>query len=381
MNAIKKIIVVSVVATFCIVNICEVRAEENQTLSSEQKNIIPIAAFTASGNMPKLEAALIEGLEAGLTVNEIKEILVHSYAYAGFPRALNGINTFQAVMAKRIEQGIKDETGKESPPIPDDFDKTAYGHKIRNSLLGRDISNRTSGYPVFTPIIDQFLVEHLFADIFYRDVLNHQERELVTISILAAMTGTEAQLKAHLGVSMNVGLSKTQIEDYIAVLRQKVSEASAERASKSFNDLLGISSPENQTKSVKVTKKGSQTKGSADHFTGHVTVESRFSSEIPNSYSGGIVNFEAGARTAWHTHPLGQTLIITSGRGLVQSEGDRVREVLPGDVVWIPANVRHWHGAAPDSPMSHVAISAPLDGKTVDWMEHVNDEQNMNNKQ
>ena len=192
------------------------------------------------------------------------------------------------------------------------------------------------------------------------------------------MTGTEAQLKSHLGVSMNVGLSKTQIEDYIAVLRQKVSEERAERASKCFNDLLDISSPENQTKSLKVTKKGSPTKGSADHFTGNVTVESRFSSEIPNSYNGGIVNFEAGARTAWHTHPLGQTLIVISGRGLVQSEGEVVQEIVPGDVVWIPANERHWHGAAPDSPMSHVAISAPLDGKTVEWMEHVDDEQYMN---
>lgn len=378
MKNFTKIIVTLIITVVCISSISEARAEESKTLSSKQKNIIPIAAFTANGNMPKLEAALIEGLEAGLTVNEIKEILVHSYAYAGFPRALNGINTFQAIMEKRIEQGIKDETGKEATPIPDDFDKTVYGHKIRNSLVDRDISNRTSGYPVFVPIIDQFLVEHLFADIFYRDVLNHQERELVTISMLVAMTGTEAQLKSHLGVSMNVGLSKTQIEDYIAVLRQKVSEESAERASKCFNDLLDISSPENQTKSLKVTKKGSPTKGSADHFTGNVTVESRFSSEIPNSYNGGIVNFEAGARTAWHTHPLGQTLIVISGRGLVQSEGEVVQEIVPGDVVWIPANERHWHGAAPDSPMSHVAISAPLDGKTVEWMEHVDDEQYMN---
>jgi integrase len=87
------------------------------------------------------------------------------------------------------------------------------------------------------------------------------------------------------------------------------------------------------------------------------------------------VNFEAGARTAWHTHPLGQTLIVISGRGLVQSEGGVVQEILPGDVVWIPANARHRHGAASNSPMSHVAISAPRNDLTVEWMEHVNDEQ------
>jgi len=350
-------------------------AETNETLSARQKTIIPVAAFTANGNMSKLETALSEGMDAGLTVNEIKEILIHSYAYAGFPRALNGINTYMAVLDKRKEQGINDKTGKEATPVPSDFDRSAYGHKIRNSLVGRDVSKPTSGYPVFTPIIDQFLVEHLFADIFYRDVLTHQERELVTISILAAMTGTEAQLKTHLRISMNMGLSKAQLEDYVATLGQKVSAESAERAHATLNDLLGISPLANQMKSVKVIRKGQPTKGSADYFTGHVTVESRFASEIPNSYSGGIVNFEAGARTAWHTHPLGQTLIVISGRGLVQSEGEVVQEIMPGDVVWIPANARHWHGAASNSPMSHVAISAPRNDLTVEWMEHVNDEQ------
>ena len=373
MKTIKRIIPTLVVAVGCMVSIGV--AETNETLSARQKKIIPIAAFTASGNMSKLETALSEGMDAGLTVNEIKEILIHTYAYAGFPRALNGINTYMAVLDKRKEQGINDKTGKEATPVPSDFDRSAYGHKIRNSLVGRDVSKPTSGYPVFTPIIDQFLVEHLFADIFYRDVLTHQERELVTISILAAMTGTEAQLKTHLRISMNMGLSKAQLEDYVATLGQKVSAESAERAHATLNDLLGISPPANQMKSVKVIRKGQPTKGSADYFTGHVTVESRFSSEIPNSYSGGIVNFEAGARTAWHTHPLGQTLIVISGRGLVQSEGEVVQEIMPGDVVWIPANARHWHGAASNSPMSHVAISAPRNDLTVEWMEHVNDEQ------
>ncbi|WP_035240498.1 (R)-mandelonitrile lyase [Desulfobacter vibrioformis] len=374
MKTFKVTIPILVVAFVCMIGISSPIAETCETLSTGQRKIIPIAAFTANGNMPKLEAALVEGLDAGLTVNEIKEILVHSYAYAGFPRALNGISMFITVMDRRKEQGIKDEIGKEATAMSSDFDKNTYGHKVRNALVGRDISKRTGGYPVFVPIIDQFLVDHLFADIFYRDVLNHQERELVTISILAAMPGTEPQLNSHLRVSMNVGLTKTQIEDYLAVLREEVSEESAERATKSFNDLLGIGPVENIEKAVKVIKKGKSTKGSADYFTGNVTVESRFSSEKENSYRGGIVNFDAGTRTAWHTHPLGQTLIVTSGRGVVQSEGEAVQQILPGDVVWIPANVRHWHGATPDSPMSHVAISDSMNDSTVEWMEKVSDE-------
>lgn len=154
--------------------------------------------------------------------------------------------------------------------------------------MGRDISKRTSGYPVFTPIIDQFLVAHLFADIFYRDILTHQERELATISILAAMPGTDPQLKGHFRVSMNVGLSKAQLEDYIAVLRQDVSKESAERANGLLENVLRIRSSAGQAKSLKVIRKSKSTIAPSKYFTGHATVESRFSADIPDGYRGGL---------------------------------------------------------------------------------------------
>lgn len=375
MNSFNKIIPAVLTAIFFLATLSEATAEPDTPLTPRQKAIIPIAAFTAIGNMEKLGVALNAGMEAGLTVNEVKEILIHTYAYAGFPRALNGIEAYMAVLKKRQEQGISDVTGKEATPVPADFNSNAYGHQVRNALVGKDISKRSSGYPVFTPIIDQFLVEHLFADIFYRDVLSHQERELVTISILAAMAGTEAQLKSHLGISRNMGFSTSQLEDFVVTLRNYVDTESAERATKTLNDLLGISAPNSHIKPIKVTKKQQPTKGAADSFTGNVTVESRFTSQPPDHYQGGTVNFEAGARTAWHSHPWGQTLVILSGRGLVQSEGEKVQEILPGDVVWIPADARHWHGAAPDSPMAHVAISTPRNDSTVKWMEHVDAKQ------
>lgn len=347
-----------------------VAAEE--TLSARQKAIIPIAAFTATGNLPKLDTALVEGLAAGLTVNEIKEILIQTYAYAGFPRALNGLEAFMAVIAKRKERGITDKTGKEATPMAPDLDRAAYGHQVRNSLVGSDISKRTGGYPVFAPAIDQFLVEHLFADIFYRDVLSQQERELATISILSAMAGTEAQLKAHLGIAMRVGFREAQIEDFVAALEQSVDGESAERAAATLKSLLGIVAPVRK-EPLKMIKKGNPVKGPANHFTGNVTVGSGFSPQLTRGYGGAMVNFEAGARTAWHTHPFGQTLVVISGRGRVQSEGEAIQEILPGDIVWIPANTRHWHGAAPKSAMSHVAISAPRNGETVEWLKQVSD--------
>lgn len=353
----------------------ESQGEENLKLSERHRAIIPIAALTGSGMIPKLEGALAEGLEAGLSVNEITEVLVHAYAYAGFPRALNGINAFMTVLAKRKEQGMVDVMGKEATPMPTDFDRNSYGHQIRNTLVGSDVSKRTSGYPIFAPVIERFLVEHLFADIFYRDLLNHQDREFVTVSILAALSGTESQLKTHLQICMNVGVSKAVLEDFVDVLRQNVSVESAERAAAALYALHGSSVPLSRGQSLQVVKNAEPTKGVPEHFTGSVTVESPFASKGSNSYRGAVVNFEAGARTAWHTHPLGQTLLVISGRGLVQSEGQDAQKIFPGDVVWIPARTRHWHGAAADSPLSHVAISTPLDDSTVEWMELVTDEQ------
>lgn len=126
---------------------------------------------------------------------------------------------------------------------------------------------------------------------------------------------------------------------------------------------------------LRIAKSGTQasTKGPASNFTGSVRVDTPFRAEAPARASGGHVTFEPGARTAWHTHPLGQTLIITSGVGLVQRWGGPTQEVRPGDVVWIPPGEKHWHGASPTMAMGHMAITEVLDGKTVEWLEQVTD--------
>lgn len=115
--------------------------------------------------------------------------------------------------------------------------------------------------------------------------------------------------------------------------------------------------------------------GPSDYFTGTVRIDSPFQGTGPARIGGATVTFEPSARTAWHTHPLGQTLIVTAGLGLVQEWDGPVREIRPGDVVWIPAGVKHWHGAAPETAMSHIAIAEAQEGKVVDWLEQVSDEQ------
>lgn len=137
---------------------------------------------------------------------------------------------------------------------------------------------------------------------------------------------------------------------------------------------IGIAS---ESSTIVVTKVGSQSSsvGSEEYFSGPVRVDSRFERTQPARVGGAIVTFEPGARTAWHTHPLGQTLIVTAGVGRVQKWEGQTQEIHPGDVVWIPPGVKHWHGAAPAMGMTHVAISERLDGKSVDWMEKVSDTQ------
>lgn len=135
--------------------------------------------------------------------------------------------------------------------------------------------------------------------------------------------------------------------------------------------------PAQESQAVRVTRAGSQAsrRGPAESFTGSVRVDPLFQAPQPARTSGAYVTFEPGARTAWHTHPLGQTLIVTSGVGRVQRWGSSIEEIRPGDVVWIPPGQKHWHGASPTTAMTHLAIQELLDGKAVEWLEKVTDEQ------
>lgn len=221
-----------------IATIAGAQTVKTQALSPKQQSIVTISAFTANGDLEKLKTALNEGLDAGLTINEIKEILVQLYAYAGFPRSLNGINTFMAIMEERQKKGIKDKIGKEATPMPADMNKDEYGAKVRAKLAGSDVIPPPSGYQLFVPIIDKFLKEHLFADIFGRDTLDYQSRELATISALASMTGTASQLRFHFGAAMNTGLTEPQMKEFISVLEAKVGKKEAESASQVLTVVL-----------------------------------------------------------------------------------------------------------------------------------------------
>jgi alkylhydroperoxidase/carboxymuconolactone decarboxylase family protein YurZ len=233
MNKIITIILAGLfISLLSIVTISEAQTMKAEGLSARQKSIVPIAAFTASGDMQGLKTALSEGLDAGLTVSEIKEILIQMYAYAGFPRSLNGIDNFMGVLEERGRKGIKDAPGREPGPMPANRSSIELGTEIQTRLAGKPV---TGPIYAFAPTIDRFLKGHLFGDIFGRDNLDFQSREIATIAALANMKGVNSQLQSHFNVGFNVGLTEPQMRSLISVLQAKVGKNESENA----NDILG----------------------------------------------------------------------------------------------------------------------------------------------
>lgn len=210
----------------------------DEKLSKKEKSIITIASLTAKGDLKKLKTKLNTGLEAGLTVNEVKEVLIHTYAYCGFPRSIRGLQTLMEVLNERKAKGIIDERGKEASPIKEDGSKYQRGKKILEKLTKTPQSDTLKGYSAFAPVIDTFLKEHLFADVFERDVLTYGQRELVTISVISAIGDAEPMLKAHLSISLNVGLSPTELKEFIDVIQPIIGRKKTKAGKEVVNEVL-----------------------------------------------------------------------------------------------------------------------------------------------
>jgi len=204
-------------------------------LTLQQQHLIPIAAFTATGDQAALKIALQQGLDAGLSVNEIREIEIHLYAYAGFPRALNGLATFMTVVDERKAKGIKDDIGKSPTAMPQDKTSLERGKEVQTELAGRPVAGPLFD---FAPAINTFLQSHLFGDLFGRGILDYQSREIVTVSALASMDGVDSQLKAHIRIASNVGLSETQLREVATVLGTAVAKQAGNRAEQAIKQVL-----------------------------------------------------------------------------------------------------------------------------------------------
>lgn len=208
----------------------------SRTLNEKQQAIAPITAAAAVGDMPRLNTALAQGLDAGLTISETKEILVQLYAYAGFPRSLNALSELMKVLEARRQRGVQDAPGLEpAAPIPTGKELLALGTANQTKLVGAPVKG-----PLFefSPAIDEYLKTHLFGDIFARDNLDWQSRELATVGALAAMPGVESQLLSHIRVSLNVGLSADQLRHLADVLAQRGYSDAARRVREALDRQL-----------------------------------------------------------------------------------------------------------------------------------------------
>jgi 4-carboxymuconolactone decarboxylase len=201
--------------------------DQKQSLKPQEQTIVVISALTATGDLERLSAELNNGLDAGLTVEETKEILVQLYAYCGFPRSLNAIGTLMAVTEKRKAAGIKDKQGTAGNSKGQTTDKYEQGRKVLETMTKTSQPKPAPGFGEFAPRIDAFLKEHLFADIFESDVLTFQKRELVTISALAAMPGVTSQLNSHVKIGMNTGITENQLAEVAELIEKFVSRTQA----------------------------------------------------------------------------------------------------------------------------------------------------------
>lgn len=347
-------------------------------LSTKEQAIVTISAFAAKGDMTQLQKALNNGLDAGLHTNEIKEILVQLYAYTGFPRSLNALNNFIAVLKERKRKGIHDETGKAASPLPTDKSKLQFGTEMQTKLVGQPVKGEVYD---FAPAIDQFLKEHLFGDIFGRDNVDWKTRELATISALASLGGVENQLRSHLGVGLYNGLTEAQLDHLVSIIQSAVGIKEGNAARRELQTVLKQRQNGNATEpAVNITgqtatiifPKGE--KITNNNFVGNAWLHQMIVPDNVNPTQVGSVTFEPGARTNWHSHPGGQILLITGGTGYYQEKGSPRKIIKAGEVITCPPNIPHWHGATKDHQLIQIALTNTQKGVVV-WQQPVTNEE------
>ena len=200
----------------------------NNVLTAREQAIVSVASYTGKGDLEHLKPALVGALEADMTINEINEVLIHAYAYCGFPRSLRAIQTFMQVVDERKANGINDIAGREVSEINDNRNRYERGRDILAEISGTSANAPKAGYAIFTPAIERFLKEHLFADLFERDLLTYRERELATVSILAGVGGVEPMLRSHAAICLHLGVTAEQLSALLNIVEMNLGKTYSE---------------------------------------------------------------------------------------------------------------------------------------------------------
>lgn len=203
-------------------------AKVNSILAAREQAIVAVASYTGKGDLEHLKPALAGALEAGMTINEINEVLIHAYAYCGFPRSLRAIQTFMQVVDERKANGINDVVGREVTEMNDNRTRYERGRDILAKISGTSVDAPKAGYAIFAPAIERFLKEHLFADLFERDLLTYRERELATVSILAGVGGVEPMFRSHVAICLHLGVTAEQLSALLNIVEMNLGKTYSE---------------------------------------------------------------------------------------------------------------------------------------------------------
>jgi 4-carboxymuconolactone decarboxylase len=216
-----------------------------EQLTDKQQGLITISAFAAKGDLKNLESQFHASLDAKLSISEAKEAMMHLYAYAGFPRSLRGLQTLMKVTKDRSDKGIVDIQGAEASKIIDSASKYERGKQTLEKLTGVKETGPKTGYASFAPAIEVFLKEHLFADLFERDVLSYIDRELVTISVIAGIGEAEPMLSSHMNICLNLGLSPAQLQQFVELIKANLGAKEGAAAQGVLTQVLKNYKPKN----------------------------------------------------------------------------------------------------------------------------------------
>jgi 4-carboxymuconolactone decarboxylase len=337
---------------------------ERAALAPRDRSLVTMSAIVSTGKIAQIGGHVRRALDNGVKPEEIGGLITHLAFYSGWPNAISAV-----VETKKVfdERQIAPVASSQAARI----DLEADAEAARSNTVNTNVAPTA-------PALADLTNRVLFGDLWQRPDLSARDRSLVTMAALIAI-GQPEQLPFHANRAMDNGLTREQaaeVASHVAFYAGWPRAMSAVPVLKTvFESREAVAKTQPAAADIEVVRAGtSAAAGPADYFTGKVEVSGRYQSDAPARVGGATVSFTAGARTAWHTHPLGQTLFVISGRGLVQKEGGPVEVMNPGDVVFIPPLVKHWHGASADQPMVHFAVAEALDGKVVTWMEKVSDE-------
>lgn len=220
------------------VNGAETRySEANRVLAEREQAIVAVASYTGKGDLENLKQAFVQALDAGMTVNEINEVVIHAYAYCGFPRSLRAIQTLMQVVEERKADGITDVIGRGASIITDNRSRYERGCDVLAEISGVPADAPNAGYALFAPTIERFLKEHLFADLFERDLLTYRERELTTVSVLAGVGGVEPMFGSHAAICMHLGVTPEQLSAMLNIVEMNLGKTYSEPLRKVLNQL------------------------------------------------------------------------------------------------------------------------------------------------